>query len=161
MSLTRAAIEKNRITSVVLIVILFAGISAFNGLPRNEDPGFIIRAAQVMTFFPGAGPERIEMLITDKLEKAIQEMPEIDFINRPYEPKRLEAFFTQTQDFIDCLRQNRPPSVTGKDGRSAIEMIEASHFSSLTGNATDLPLPRSARGFQLSTARDSGERSAG
>jgi multidrug efflux pump subunit AcrB len=33
-----------------------------------------------MTIFPGASPERVEMLVTDKLEKVIQEMPELDFV---------------------------------------------------------------------------------
>ena len=82
----------------------------------------------------------------------VLEMPEIDFINNPFEPKRLEAFFTQTQDFVDCLREGRPPAVTGEDGRAAIEMIEATHFSTLTGAAVDLPLPRSAGGYQFDGA---------
>jgi multidrug efflux pump len=80
MNITKVAIEKNRITIVSLIIILFAGIKTFNTMPRAEDPGFVIRWALVSTDFPGASPERVEMLVTDKLEKAIQEMPEIDFI---------------------------------------------------------------------------------
>jgi multidrug efflux pump len=81
MDITRGAIEKNRITAVVLILILAAGVSAYRSMPRDEDPGFFIRTAQVTTFFPGASPDRVEMLVTDKLEKVIQEIPEIDFIN--------------------------------------------------------------------------------
>lgn len=81
MSLTRMAIDNDRVTIVALLVILFVGIGTYRTMPRDEDPGFIIRAAQVLTIFPGASPERVELLITDKLEKAIQEMPEIDFIN--------------------------------------------------------------------------------
>ncbi len=81
MNLTRIAIEKNRITIVALVLILFAGISTYRTMPRAEDPGFIIRTATVMTYFPGASPERIEQLITDKLEKSIQQMPEIDYLN--------------------------------------------------------------------------------
>ena len=80
MNITRAAIEKNRITAFVLIFIVFAGAMAFQNMPRAEDPGFTIRVAMILSYFPGASPERIEMLITDKLEKAIQEMPELDFI---------------------------------------------------------------------------------
>jgi multidrug efflux pump subunit AcrB len=34
----------------------------------------------VTTYFPGASPERVEQLVTDKLEKAIQEIPELDFL---------------------------------------------------------------------------------
>jgi predicted dehydrogenase len=88
---------------------------------------------------------------TDGEWRDVWEEPEIDVDDR-YAPERLEACFTQTQDFIDCLREGRPPSVTGEDGRAAIEMIEACHFSNLTGNAVDLPLPRSAGGLQFDGA---------
>ncbi len=81
MNITRFAIEKNRITVTILVVLLLAGIAAYNSLPRAEDPGFIIRTAMVQTFYPGAGPKRVEMLITDKIEKAVLEMPELDFVS--------------------------------------------------------------------------------
>lgn len=81
MSLTRTAIEKNRITVVLVLVLLLTGVRAYQGMPQAEDPGFTIRTALVLTTFPGASPERVEQLVTDKLEKAIQEMPEIDTIN--------------------------------------------------------------------------------
>ena len=80
MDLTRLAIEKNRITAVALLLLLAGGLAAYRGMSRAEDPGFTIRAAQVLTLFPGASPERIEELVTDPLEEAIQELPEIDFI---------------------------------------------------------------------------------
>jgi multidrug efflux pump subunit AcrB len=80
MNITRAAIDKNRITVFLLISVMIAGFITFRTMPRAEDPGFIIRAAMILTYFPGASPERIEMLITDKLEKAIQEMPELDYV---------------------------------------------------------------------------------
>lgn len=81
MSLTRLALEKNRITLTALLIILISGILSYLEMPRDEDPGFLIRVAQVTTIFPGASPERVEQLVTDKLEKAIQEIPEIDFIS--------------------------------------------------------------------------------
>jgi multidrug efflux pump subunit AcrB len=81
MNITLAAIEKNRITVVALIVIFFAGLAAYRDMPQSEDPGFIIRVALVVTYFPGASPERVEQLVTDRLEKAIQEIPELDFIS--------------------------------------------------------------------------------
>ena len=81
MSFTGKAIKNDRVTIVMLLIILFAGLITYNSMPRSEDPGFIIRTAVVQTIFPGASPERVEQLITDKLEKAIQELPEIDFIS--------------------------------------------------------------------------------
>ena len=81
MNLTRAAIDNNRVTLVALLVVAFSGYSAYQGMSRAEDPGFIIRVAQVMTLFPGASPERVEQLVTDKLEKAILEIPQLDFVS--------------------------------------------------------------------------------
>jgi len=81
MGITAAAIKNNRVTVVILLVLVLAGITTYQTMPRDEDPGFIIRTALVTTHFPGASPERIEQLITDKIEKAVQEMPELDFVN--------------------------------------------------------------------------------
>lgn len=80
MNITRLAIEKNRITLVVVIFLLAAGLMAYLDLPKEQDPGFIIRTAVITTTFPGASPKRVEQLVTDKLEKKVQEMPEVDTI---------------------------------------------------------------------------------
>lgn len=86
MNITRAALDKTRITYVALVVVALAGLFAFKSLPRDEDPGFVVRTAQVLTYFPGASPERVEQLVTDKLEKIIQEIPEIDYIDSESKP---------------------------------------------------------------------------
>ena len=80
MDITRIALERNRVTLVALLVVVMTGIVTYQGMPRAEDPGFIIRTAVVTTQFPGASPERVEQLVTDKLEKIIQEIPELDFV---------------------------------------------------------------------------------
>ncbi len=80
MNFTKEAIDKNRVTATALILIVVMGLMAYRTLPKSEDPGFVVRAAQVVTFFPGASPDRVENLVTDKLEEVIQEIPEIDYI---------------------------------------------------------------------------------
>jgi predicted dehydrogenase len=70
----------------------------------------------------------------------VWEQPTIDYVNRPLAPERLEAFYTQVQDFIDSVRLGRPPAVTGEDGRGAIELIDACRRSSATGQAVSLPI---------------------
>jgi multidrug efflux pump subunit AcrB len=81
MDLTTTALERNRVTAVALFVLLALGLATYRDMPRAEDPGFIVRTAVVTTQFPGASPERVELLVTDKLEKVIQEIPELDYIN--------------------------------------------------------------------------------
>jgi multidrug efflux pump len=78
---TRAAVTRVRTTIIFVLVLLFAGFSAYRTLPRAEDPGFIIRAALVQTRFPGASPERVEQLVTDKIERKIQELPQVDYVS--------------------------------------------------------------------------------
>ncbi len=80
MDLTRAAIERNRVTITVVTLLIIAGILAFRSIPKAQDPGFIIRTVLITTRFPGASPERVEQLVTDKIEKKAQEMPEVDNI---------------------------------------------------------------------------------
>lgn len=70
----------------------------------------------------------------------VWEQPPIDFINRPMEPTRLEAFYTQTQAFTDNVLDGRKPTVSGEDGRAAVEVVEATWLSSRTGQAVELPL---------------------
>ena len=80
MNITAFALKNNRTTIVLMLVILLAGFQSYLNMPRAYDPGFIIRAAQVVTYFPGASPERVEQLVTDKIEKVVQEIPELDFV---------------------------------------------------------------------------------
>ena len=80
MSLTRAAIRLNRVTLVVYTLAMLAGVLAYVNLPKEEDPGFVVRTVVISTFFAGASPERVELLVTDLIEKKIQEMPEVDNI---------------------------------------------------------------------------------
>lgn len=80
MNLTATAITQNRFTLTLVTLIVLAGCFAYQNLPKAQDPGFILRAAVVTTRFPGASPERVELLVTDKIEKKIQEMPQIDSI---------------------------------------------------------------------------------
>ncbi len=84
--LTRFSIERIRITLTFMALIVILGLLAYAKLPKAEDPGFVVRIARVVTAFPGASPERIENLVTDKLEKAIREIPELNYVASESEP---------------------------------------------------------------------------
>ncbi len=77
MNLTQFSIEKNRITFTILGTIMLLGIVLYQSLPRDSMPPYTVRVASVVSFFPGASPERVELLVTDKIEKVVQELPEL------------------------------------------------------------------------------------
>ncbi|MEM6961749.1 MAG: efflux RND transporter permease subunit, partial [Myxococcota bacterium] len=80
MSITSYALRHTRVTGVAIAVLIVAGFSAYAAMPRQMDPGFTVRTARVTTYFSGASPERVEQLVTDPIEEAIQEIPELDYI---------------------------------------------------------------------------------
>jgi multidrug efflux pump subunit AcrB len=80
MNLTKLTLKWNRVAIAFLLVALMGGISVYKKIPQAEDPGFIVRIALIQTVFPGASPKRVEQLVTDKLEKVIQEIPELNYI---------------------------------------------------------------------------------
>ena len=132
MSITALAIEKNRVTIVILACILIAGLSAYFKLGRAEDPGFIIRTAVVLTYFPGASPARVEQLVTDKLEKAIQEMPELDrvtseskngvsviWVDIQARYKKMRPIWDDLRRKVDKVKGDLPDGISGTKIRSA------------------------------------------
>ncbi len=77
MNITQIALDNNRVTIVILLIILLYGLMSYNQLSRDSMPPYTIRVCNVITRFPGASPERVEELITDKIEKVAQELPEL------------------------------------------------------------------------------------
>lgn len=64
--------------------------------------------------------------------------PPIDYVNKPMERNRLEAFFDMTQDFIDAVAEGRQPPVSGEDGLAAVAMVEAGYRSQEQGQSVEL-----------------------
>ena len=78
------------------------------------------------------------ILCTPEGEELIWEQPPIDFVNRPMEPSRLAAFYTQIQSFVDDILDGRTPTVSGEDGRAAVAVVEAALQSARTGQAVEV-----------------------
>ena len=126
MNLTQFAFRYDRIVYILIALLVLSGIAAFFQLPKATDPGFIIRVAVITTQLPGANPERVELLVTDKLEKKIQEMPEVDFItsesrngisiinvNFLESYKKMRPIFDDLRRKVDDVKEDLPENVNG------------------------------------------------
>jgi multidrug efflux pump subunit AcrB len=80
MNLAALAIEKRAISYFAIFLLVVAGIGAFFSLGQLEDPEFTVKTAVVTTPYPGASPQEVELEVTDRIELAIQEMPQIDYL---------------------------------------------------------------------------------
>ncbi len=73
----RLILENRILLWLMIVLVLVAGVSAYLNLPRQEDPRIVNRGPLVITAYPGASAERVESLVTEKLEEAIQDIEEI------------------------------------------------------------------------------------
>ena len=61
-----------------LFAIALMGIIAYARLSQAEDPPFTFKLMVIRSFWPGATAEQVELQLTDKIEKKLQETPYID-----------------------------------------------------------------------------------
>ncbi len=77
MNLTKLSINKNQLVLSLLVIVIVMGLLTYSSLSRDSMPPYTIRVASIVSSFPGASPERVEELVSDKIEKAAQEFPEL------------------------------------------------------------------------------------
>ncbi|MEM7369977.1 MAG: efflux RND transporter permease subunit [Bacteroidota bacterium] len=131
MNFTKISLDNNRVTIMVLIVIIVMGISAYNNLSRDSMPPYTLRFCNVVTRFPGASPERVEKLITEKIEEVAQELPELKTVTSESRtglsvvsisladdtpPDQLQSIWDRLRRKIESIQQqlpdgSRPPNV--------------------------------------------------
>jgi len=66
-----------RLTLLAIGLVLVAGLSALQALPRQEDPALSRRFAEIVTFYPGATAARVESLVSEPIEAELQKLHEI------------------------------------------------------------------------------------
>jgi multidrug efflux pump subunit AcrB len=80
-NLAKLSIENNRITILLFTIAIVLGVNMYQSLSRDSMPPFTIRVASIVSSFPGASPERVELLVSDRIEKKAQELPELKEIS--------------------------------------------------------------------------------
>ena len=130
MNLTQIVLENNRVTIVALLVVVLLGLAGYQTMPRDSMPPYTIRVASVVTRFPGAGPERVEALITSKIEEVAQELPELKTVTsesrtglsivsvtlkQEVQPDKLQAVWDRLRRKVETIRSNLPEGIQGPE----------------------------------------------
>ncbi|WP_394128850.1 efflux RND transporter permease subunit [Shewanella maritima] len=82
----KAFLENGRLTSLVIALLIVAGLGAISSLPRTEDPHITNRFASVITHYPGASAERVEALVTEVLEQELRRLEELKLVQSTSRP---------------------------------------------------------------------------
>ena len=72
------ALEHGSLVWYFMIVFALAGVYAYVGLGREEDPSFTIKTMVIQAQWPGASAEEVTEQVTDRIEKKLQELDNLD-----------------------------------------------------------------------------------
>ena len=97
-NLSEWALKHQQMVLFLLILFGVAGIYSYDHLGRKEDPEFTFKAMLVQTYWPGASAREISEQVTDKLEKKLQEVAEIDYTRSYSRPGESQITISLAED---------------------------------------------------------------
>ncbi len=80
MNITEYALNNRALIKFFIAVLVVGGMFAFVSMSKLEDPELKVKQAMVVTVYPGASAHKVELEVTDVLEKSIRSMGEVDNI---------------------------------------------------------------------------------
>lgn len=98
MNIAELSIKKHTVTWTLSLVFLVLGYLAYHDLPRLEDPEFVIKEALIITPYPGASPGEVEKEVTEKIEKALQELGQL---------KRVESYSSRGLSIVRVVIKDK------------------------------------------------------
>ena len=122
------ALEHRSLVWYFMIVFMIAGVFAYLGLGREEDPAFTIKTMIVQANWPGASVEETITQVTDRIEKKLEELDALDYTRSITTPGRAVVFvnlkpttraadvvptWNQVRNMINDIRQTFPEGVVG------------------------------------------------
>ena len=80
MRLPKLAIENYQFVLVIVLITISTGLLSFFSMPRSEDPSLEFPNYTILAVYPGTGPEDMEELVADPIEKGLNEIEDIEAI---------------------------------------------------------------------------------
>ena len=127
-NLTEWAIRHKSLVIYFMLVSVVAGVSAYLHLGRNEDPEFTVKTMVVQTLWPGATQEETMQQVTDRIEKKLQDTPNLYYLKsytiagqstifvyllESTPKKSVSDLWYQVRKKVGDIRQTLPQGVVG------------------------------------------------
>ncbi|HYB10205.1 MAG TPA: efflux RND transporter permease subunit [Alphaproteobacteria bacterium] len=85
-NLSEWALRHRSLVWYLMIVLLVFGAFSYINLGREEDPAFVIKTMVVQARWPGATIDETINLVTDPIEKKLEETPYLDYVKSYTKP---------------------------------------------------------------------------
>ena len=79
-NLSEWAIKHRSLVTYFMLIIIIAGVESYFRLGRSEDPDFTVKTMVVQADWPGATVADTLEQITDRIERKLQETPNLDYL---------------------------------------------------------------------------------
>jgi multidrug efflux pump subunit AcrB len=127
-NLSKWALEHRSFVVYLMIASVVLGVLAYVRLGRDEDPAFVIKTMVVRAAWPGATIDETINQVTERLERTLQETPQLDFIRSFTQPGVTTIFVNlkgatpasevpdiwyHVRKSISDMRATLPPGVVG------------------------------------------------
>lgn len=157
-NLSRWALEHKSFVVYLMLVIALAGVFEYRKLGREEDPPFTIKTMVVKTLWPGATTLETMQQVTDRIEKKLEELPNIDYAKSYTKPGESVVFVylkdsTRASDVPDLWYQVRKK--VGDIKHTLPQGIQGPFFNDEFGDTYSLIFALTSDGF---SHRDYAER---
>ena len=111
-----------------MFALAVMGIFAYGQLGQAEDPRFTFKVMVIRTLWPGATAQQVEQQVTERIEKKLQEMPELErlvsysrsgestvmfFTRESIRSRYMPEVFYQVRKKIGDLRYSLPAGIQG------------------------------------------------
>jgi multidrug efflux pump len=98
-NLSEWALSHRSLVLYLIVVCAIFGALAYSRLGQSEDPPFTFKAMVVKTNWPGASAREVEQQLTDRIERKLQEVPNVDWVRSYSKPGESLVFF-QIRDSV-------------------------------------------------------------
>lgn len=74
------ALNNQKVVALFIVILSLGGLLAYYVMPKLEDPEIVVRQAVVAGILPGASSHQVELELTDPLEKSINKVNGVGFL---------------------------------------------------------------------------------
>ncbi len=86
MNIAEYCVRNRTVSWMVFILLAVGGTLSFLDLGRLEDPPLIRKDAMIVTAYPGATAQEVELELTYPLENSIRQLPEVHTVRSISKP---------------------------------------------------------------------------
>lgn len=127
-NLTEVSLKNQSLVWYFIVMSVIGGIFAYINLGRMENPAFTIKDMIVSAAWPGATAEQMALQVTDKLEKKLQDIQGLDFLESETQPgitmiyvelredfpvEKVQQAWKDVRNFCEDIKEDLPEGVYG------------------------------------------------